>query len=341
MSAGLTTVLIVDDEPAVRDLIARWASALGVRPRTAATAAEALATLRTQDYDLAVIDVMMPGRDGLWLAGELTRAHPDTAIVIATARADLVVAGGDPAPFVDYLVKPFPRERFALAVDRGRQWRKEALDDRGWQRVLATEVHDRAAEICASLRARADSGPQGEAEVLSRLALARMPEVAAHSQRVARFADSIGRELRLDGDAIRALDLAARFHDVGKLTIPETLLNKPGPLTAGERAVVRLHVDIGAGILDATRTLRGAAEAVRASHEWFDGSGYPRRLASDAIPLPSRIIAAADAYDAMTHQRGYRAPLDATDAFEELNRGSGRQFDPRIVSALLALLTRQ
>ena len=125
----MTSVLIVDDEPAVRDIMARWVTALGLEPRTAANADEALATLRTHHYDLAVIDIMMPGHDGLWLATQLQRDHPHTAVVIATAYSDLLEGDAPDRPIADVLVKPFQRERFALAVDRGRQWRKEALEE--------------------------------------------------------------------------------------------------------------------------------------------------------------------------------------------------------------------
>src|SRR3954447_15881666 len=125
----LTSVLIVDDEPAVRDLMSRWVSALGLRPQTAGSAAEALATLRTQHYDLAVIDVMMPGHDGLWLADEMQREHPHTPAGVAPPYNEPPRGGPPPPPVADYLIKPFQRERFTLAVDRGRQWRKQALEE--------------------------------------------------------------------------------------------------------------------------------------------------------------------------------------------------------------------
>src|SRR5438552_4459995 len=142
----LASVLIVDDEPAVRDLMARWVTSLGLRPQTASNADEALASLKLRHYDLAVIDVMMPGRDGLWLASELQREHPHTAVIVAPAYTELL--GGDAQPPVaDFLIKPFQRERFALAVDRGRQWRKQALEEVHWHAVLSIELRDRAAQI--------------------------------------------------------------------------------------------------------------------------------------------------------------------------------------------------
>src|SRR3954453_8270419 len=190
----LTSVLIVDDEPAVRDLMSRWLSPLGLPPQTAGSAAEALATLRTQHYDLAVIDVMMPGHDGLWLANEVQRAHPHTAVVIATAHTELLDAEAQQPPIVDFLIKPFQRERFALAVDRGRQWRKQALEEVHWHAVLSIELRDRAAAVTTHVQERVALGDD-EAEALLALAAERMPDTAEHCERVARFAQSVAREM--------------------------------------------------------------------------------------------------------------------------------------------------
>jgi putative nucleotidyltransferase with HDIG domain len=334
---SLNSVLIVDDEPAVRDLMSRWVAALGLRPQTAASADEALETMRRQDYDLAVIDVMMPGHDGLWLAGELRREHPHTAVVLATADTDLL-NGEAQQPVADFLIKPFPRERFALAVDRGRQWRKRTLEDLHWNAMLAIELRDRAAAISATVSERALNG-EHEGVVLHDLAIDQMAETAAHGERVARYAQSVAREMGIL-DLGPSLAIAARFHDIGKMALPDALVTKPSPLTSGEKAIMRQHVDVGADILEATDTLRTAAPIVRASHEWFGGGGYPQQLAGSTIPLASRIIAVVDAYDAMTQDRAYRTRFDSSDAVAELLRCSPTQFDPQVVAAFLAVLGR-
>jgi putative two-component system response regulator len=333
----LTTVLIVDDEPAVRDLMSRWVSALGLQPQTAASADEALATLRTRHCDLAVIDVMMPGHDGLWLANQVQRDHPHTAVVLATAYTDLV--GSDAPPIVDFLTKPFQRERFALALDRGRQWRKQALEDVHWHALLSIELRDRLADISNEVRARALAG-ESEAAALAAMANSRIAETAAHGERVARYARSVARELGVDAEIGDAIEVAARFHDIGKIAIPDALLTKPSPLTSGEVAIMRQHADAGADLLEATDTLAASGPIVRASHEWFGGGGYPRRLRGEEIPLASRIIAAVDAYDAMTQDRAYRQRLDSADAVGELLRCAPIQFDPQVVDAFLAVLGR-
>jgi putative nucleotidyltransferase with HDIG domain len=337
MTTPLSSVLIVDDEPAVRDLMSRWVAALGLRPQTAGSADEALASLRTHTYDLAVIDVMMPGRDGLWLATELQRAHPQTAVVIATAHTDLPVE----APgrrVADFLIKPFHRERFAQAVDRGRQWRKETLEEVHCHAMLSLELRDRAAEVSATLADR--DVDEDESAALAAIVAERMPDMAAHGERVARFSQSVARELGVDPAQLPELEIAARFHDIGKIAIPEALMNKPSPLTPGETAIMRRHVDVGADILEASATMCEAADAVRASHEWFSGGGYPHRLAGETIPLASRIIAVADAYDAMTQDRAYRLRFDAADALSELVRSAPLQFDPRVVAAFVSVVGR-
>ncbi len=333
----LTSVLIVDDEPSVRDLMARWVTSLGLEPCTASNADEALDALRTTHYDLAVIDVMMPGHDGLWLAGEMQRHHPHTAVVIATAYTDLLVGNDQAAPVADLLVKPFQRDRFALAVDRGRQWRKQAIDDVAWHARLSLEIRTRIEQICERLRQETVGGGR-EADILAAFTMDRQRETAVHSERVTRYAISIARELGVDCGV--ELEAAARFHDLGKAAMPDALLTKPSPLTAGETAIMRRHVDVGAEILESTRTLRAAAPLVLASHEWFEGGGYPRKLSGPEIPLGSRIIAVADAYDAMTQDRAYRARLNTTDAIGELLRCCPVQFDPIVVNALLAVLGR-
>lgn len=333
------SVLIGDDKPAVRGLMSRWVAWLGLRPGTASSADQALATLRLHHDDMAVIDAMMPGHDGVPPAGELQREHAHCAVSVATAATEL--AGGDAQqhPIADVLIKPFQRERLALAVDRGWPWRKQALEAVHWHPMLSIELHDRAARISHTLDARAVAGAS-EADALAALAFEGMPDVAAHGERVARYAHSVAREVGVDRALGAHVEIAARFHDIGKMAMPRALISKPFPLTPGERAIMRRHVDIGAEILDATRSLAFAAPAVRASHEWFGGGGYPRGSAGITIPLVSRIIAVADAYDAMTQNRAYRIRLDSSDAIAELLRCSPAQFDPEIVAAFLAVLGR-
>jgi response regulator RpfG family c-di-GMP phosphodiesterase len=337
MTPLLSSVLIVDDEPAVRDLMARWVGGLGLQAHTASNADEAMRTLHERHADLAVIDVMMPGKNGLWLAGEVRREHPHTAVVLATAYTE--VFDGTPPPVADLLVKPFRRDRFMLAVDRGRQWRQEALAEVEWHAKLTRQLSDAIAAICAELLAVSGRGGDESARLMA-LAVERDPALVAHGARVARDAVAVGRQLQVSAAEVREIEMAARFHDIGKIAIPASLVDKPSPLTPGELAIMRRHVDAGADLLAATPSLAAIAPLVRASHEWFGGGGYPARLAGAAIPLPSRIIAVVDAYDAMTQDRSYRRRLDSSESISELLRCAPAQFDPEVVIAFLTTLSR-
>ena len=333
----LTSVLIVDDEPAICTLLSRWTESLGLEPRTACSAEEAMAALSARHSDLAIVDIMMPGKDGLWLASELQRVYPDTAVVLATANPSMAQAA--PPPIADLLIKPFKRERFVLAVDRGREWRRQAVQELEWQARLSLEVRAHVVEIHSVVEKGRTAG-RSEVEVLWKLAALRIPEVAAHSERIARYTGSIARELNLDAAASDLVELASRFHDIGKMAVPGVILSKPSPLTPGEIAIMRRHVEAGVEILGTTPALRPTMPIVLASHEWFGGTGYPNRLAGSAIPLASRIIAVADAYDAMTQDRAYRNRLDAAAATAELLRSAPSQFDPDIVVAFLNIVNR-
>jgi putative nucleotidyltransferase with HDIG domain len=159
-----------------------------------------------------------------------------------------------------------------------------------------------------------------------------------HSERVASYAVSLAGELGLDQSLIELIEQAASVHDLGKIGVPDRVLLKPGPLTTDERATMWLHTEIGARILSQFHLFRSGAEIVLHHHEAFDGSGYPAGLAGDAIPLGARVVAVADAFDAMTSDRPYRRALSVDEAVERFRIGSGRQWDPLVVSAMLRLV---
>jgi HD-GYP domain-containing protein (c-di-GMP phosphodiesterase class II) len=163
----------------------------------------------------------------------------------------------------------------------------------------------------------------------------RDPETSGHSHRVTRLATGVAVALAWDERRLRTLELGGLLHDLGKLAVPAFVLGKPGPLDARERACVRLHPTVGARLVERVATLRAAAPSVLHHHERWDGGGYPLRLAGAAIPEEARLLAVADAFDAMTSNRPYRAALTATRALDELGRCAGSQFDPRLVRAFL------
>jgi two-component system, cell cycle response regulator len=166
----------------------------------------------------------------------------------------------------------------------------------------------------------------------------REPATSEHGREVAGLVPSVGRLLGIKGEDLEELELAARFHDIGKVAVPPAVLNKPGPLDDSERAVMACHVEWGARILENLPGCDSIARIVRHHHERFDGGGYPDGLRGGDIPLASRVIAACDAYGAMISDRPYRRALGRDRAAGELRDCSGTQFDPGAVAAVLAVI---
>jgi diguanylate cyclase (GGDEF)-like protein len=214
----------------------------------------------------------------------------------------------------------------------------EAFDEEDL--VLVQTVADMigSALFSASLYERLESAYMGTAEALAVALEAKDAYTAEHARSIVDQAEAVGRRLGMDEQELKDLRLGAAFHDIGKIAIPESILNKRGPLTPEERATVERHTVIGEQILAPVEFLASVRRLVRHEHERWDGSGYPDRLAGEAIPLGSRIILACDALHAMTSDRPYRKAMSCEEAHAELRRHSGTQFDSRVVEALLEVL---
>jgi putative nucleotidyltransferase with HDIG domain len=181
----------------------------------------------------------------------------------------------------------------------------------------------------------------GTVETLNAAVEGRDPYTAGHSRRVRRIALAVGRELELPEQQLGTLATAAVFHDIGKIGMPDAILTKPDTLSRSESALMREHVTRGAEIVRRIRAFRDAAPAVRHHHERWDGLGYPDGLRGTEVPLEAAIVGLADAWDAMVTDRPYRAALQLGEALSEVRGGRGRQFNPAVVDAFLAVAKRQ
>lgn len=336
----MTSILIVDDEAAVRHLVTRWVESAGYRASTAASADEALETLVRQPAAIALCDVRMPGHDGLWLADKIRSGFPETAVIMASAARDTNPRVAEHTGAVDYLVKPFGRERLTFALARAFDWHYEAADRREWLGRLNHEAAERLADLRASVAAiqRSAADPL---EGLLGLIGDDDSDLVTHSRRVAVVAQRIGRALGLRQPELAALHEAALLHDLGKLAMPHMILRKPAALSLDEKAIVRRHPDIAAQMLLSIGGLETAAAVLRASSGRFDEHASDSPSPSDQpdpVRLAGGIVAVAAAYDAMTHRQIYREPLPSSEAASELLRCSSTQFDPVVVSVLLEML---
>jgi diguanylate cyclase (GGDEF)-like protein len=203
----------------------------------------------------------------------------------------------------------------------------------------ALQIADR--RMYGQKNGRPSSAGRQTRDVLLRVLREREPDLHEHMREVSRLAVAVGRRLGMEGEALDELARAAELHDVGKMAIPDAILNKPGPLDADETEFMRRHTVIGERILGAAPALTPVAKLVRFSHERMDGQGYPDGLAGDEIPLGARVIAVCDAYAAMTEDRPYREALRDQDAVAELRRCAGSQFDARVVELFVEELEAQ
>lgn len=222
------------------------------------------------------------------------------------------------------------RER-GEGFDVGASFGTAALPEEAGDATTALQIADQRLYASKEDR-RASAGAQaGEARL--RVLGEREPDLHAHLRDVAQLAVAVSEELGLGREAIAEVRQAAELHDVGKVALPDLILHKPGPLTLEERAFVEQHTLIGERILAAAPSLGTVGRLVRSSHERWDGAGYPDGLAGEEIPIGSRIVTACDAYDAMTSDRPYQAPMAPEAALAELRRCSGGQFDPAVIDA--------
>ncbi|HEX8355683.1 MAG TPA: HD domain-containing phosphohydrolase, partial [Pyrinomonadaceae bacterium] len=224
-----------------------------------------------------------------------------------------------------YATKPWDDEDMRLTVVR-------AL-----QHYEVTRSRHEADETNKRLARRLQAMTRGVVRAIADTLEAKDRYVYGHARRVSGYASAIGRRMRLGTGALEQLSLAALLHDVGKISTPDSILLKPAALSEEERAVVRLHSERGARLLGAVPEMEEVAAAVRHHHENYDGTGYPEGLAGERIPLASRIIHVADAYDAMTSPRPFRDALDHERAVRALTKGAGSQFDPEVVAAFCGL----
>ncbi len=328
----MPSVLVVDDETAVRELMARWLASGGYDVRTAATADEAIQRVHDRPPAVALCDVRMPGHDGHWLAHQIRHEAPETAVIMATGVQDVGSAVTSLRQgVIDYLTKPFGRDRLTASVVRGVEWHKAASDSRQWRESLESEVEARRQRIGAAI----DASPIDSDLALDRLlSTLTSPDTDAyaHAYRVAALAASVGCAMYLGEDDMLSLERAALLHDVGKLAMPAALLRKPAPLTPDEQDLIRQHPQIASDLIVGVPYLAAAAELVRDAQERIDGLGYPNGTHASDVALGARIIAVADAFDAMTRPRVFRDAIRPAAAALELQRCAGTQFDPAVVA---------
>jgi putative two-component system response regulator len=339
--APLARILIVDDDESIRVAMARFLQRCGYGVLSAGNGTDALLMFESQQFDAMICDVRMPGMSGPELLPRVLAHDPNLAVLMLSAVNDAptaahMLAGGA----IDYLVKPIELRALQDAVIRALARRNARMEKERFDTLIQQEVQLRTAE----LEQEKESLRRLSVNVVEALIIAMEAKdvyLRGHSQRVADLASEIAIELGQDETIVDRIRLAGRLHDVGKIGIREEILNKPSSLTPSEFEHVKQHVRIGIEILSPLRQLEHVLGFVQDHHEHWDGSGYPRALRGDQISLGGRILAGADAFDALTSQRAYRDPMRADDTLSYLGTVAGLLLDPQVVRALQVVVRRR
>ncbi len=331
-------ILVVDDEETIREIVSSMLGGAHFQTRQAASGIEALAILESgEDFDLVLSDLMMAEMDGIALLERAKERYPDMPIVMVTAVHDIQVAlqalrNGA----YDYLLKPFEREQLLATVRRALENRRLKRENDAYRTNLEALVGARTQQwktALSDLKKSYDMFIEALGDALD----LKDAETEHHSKRVTAFTIAIAKKMGLSTEEIEVIARGAFLHDFGKLAIPDAILHKPGKLTDEEMAEMKEHCYLGYKIFSRIPFLAEAAEIVYAHQERYDGTGYPRGLKGDEIPLGARIFAIADTLDAMRSDRAYRPAQSFEAARKEIELWSGRQFDPKIVKVFLEM----
>ncbi len=331
-------ILVVDDESATLGLVVALLDRSGYDVSAAAGAEHALRHLQDDPgCELVLADVMMPGVDGLSLLDVIGSNHPGLPVVMLTAAHDVHVAtSAFRRGAIDFLLKPFDRSQLLAVVARALEHGRLLQQNAAYRQNLEEIIAARTARLRATML-DLERSYDFTLEVMGDALDLRDAETEGHSRRVTAYAIALARAMGLNAEQLRVIARGAFLHDIGKIATPDCILLKPGKLDPAETEIMRQHCTRGYEMVRKIPFLSEAAEIVYAHQETFDGSGYPRGLRADAIPLGARIFAIADTLDAMTSDRPYRKALSFAQARAEIVRCSGTQFDPGIVQVFLGL----
>ncbi len=331
-------ILVVDDEDAIREIVSAMLQSSGYQCQQAASGKQALALLSSgEPFELVLSDLMMADMDGIGLLERTKEKFPDMPVVMVTAVHDISVAlAAIRNGAYDYLLKPFEREQLLATVRRALENRRLKTENRTYQTNLESLVAARTEQLRSAM-AGLERSYDITLEALGDALDLKDAETEGHSKRVTAFTIAMARARGLSNDQIRVIARGAFLHDIGKMAIPDGILRKPGPLTPEEVSIMREHCYHGYQMLRKIPFLIEASDIVYSHQEKWDGTGYPRGLRGEQIPLGARIFSVADTLDAITSDRPYRSAQTLQAAKEEIKRFAGRQFDPEVVETFLTM----
>ena len=331
-------ILVVEDEEAVRETMVSTLRSANYECRGAGSGLEALALLDSgKQFEIMLCKLKMPNFEGIGLLERLQDKYSDVQFVVTTSAEDMSVAlAAIRNGAYDYLLKPFDREQLLNTVSRALENRRLKVENRTYQTNLESLVKARTEQlqnVTANLEKSYDTTLEALGDALDR----KEASTEGHSRRVTAFTIVIAKAMGLPPEQIPTIARGAFLHDIGKLAIPDAILRKPGKLTPDEMAIMQEHCFKGYQIVKKIPFLVEACDIVYSHQERYDGTGYPRGLKGEQIPLGARIVAVANTLDSITSDLPYRPKQSYQAAREEIIRWSGRQFDPEVVKAFVEI----
>lgn len=338
-------VLVVDDDASMQKVLSISMQKMGHRFKIAKNGQEALDCIRAQDFlpDAILLDIRMPVMPGLVALPKLREMLPTVPVIMLTAYGDLDTGlSAMKAGAFDYLVKPSSLERIRETLDKAFSYRDllelKAEEERRYEQEhldLAQKVESSYQEL-GSVYQQLKKMNMQTAYALAETIEAKDRYTQGHCERVRWLSLQIGKAMQLSSQDLEQLQYAALLHDIGKIGIPDSILNKDGPLNDQELEIIKMHPIIGAQILSTVEYFKIAAAAVRHHHERWDGKGYPDSAEKDEIDSLARIISLADTLDAMATTRPYRSALEFDQVVAEIRTLRGTQFAPDVVDVFFA-----
>jgi putative two-component system response regulator len=339
------TILVVDDEEPIRRLLGYMLQTHGYTVTLAADAREARQRMEDQSFALLLCDVNMPGESGMDLVRNILQEHPHTAAIMVTGLDSSVLANAalDMGAF-GYIIKPFESNEVLIDVANALRRRRLEMENRFHRENLEDIVRTRTMALQQALEWLERSEKElrlSQEETIERLAIAaefRDNSTAQHIQRMSHYCELLARKAGLSPERCDLIRTASPMHDIGKIGTPDHVLLKPGKFTAEEFDVIAQHAEIGYKILSGSDSelLKVAATIAWTHHERFDGTGYPRKLKGEEIPIEGRIASIADNFDALTTERVYKPAFDFDHAKDLMLKERGKHFDPELLDLFLS-----